>query len=465
MITKNQWFPVVSSITQYDEKKKAFLFRADNPESYFQVKYNVDRNGADVVYDLGLRFLPLNTSTSGLPYQKIYCDVWLNGNKVINGRQITSTFIWDNRTSQPLNISLPSASIQSTATEIPYKIRLYMTNDKWGDTDISYENTVEVPRPQSSVSFTDFDPTTTKMVVENLAGYTCSIKCGNLYWNGSAWGSTENKSLNGTYSNVYSEQFVSPSSLNKTVTFTVTTYSGGTKISEYTQSVEFRLPQEKSKPTLTHTEVDTNTNITDLTGDSSKIVLNASILQCSATATGAYGATISSTKVRLNSSQTTYAVPHNFSKPTENKVVYVVTDSRGGTYEYSFTVPTINYNYPTITANVSRMGSEDTVSVQITGSWTAVNFGFSENRLRLRYKLRELNGEWPSSWTSLTTTVTGNNFSYTGEISGVEYIKEYEIQFNVYDLVRNTSTDAIYIPKSVPIADWGENDWHFHCPV
>lgn len=129
------------------------------------------------------------------------------------------------------------------------------------------------------------------------------------------------------------------------------------------------------------------------------------------------------------------------------KLTVTCTDSRGYSKEKSVTVTVVKYEPPKITKFVveRKNGVEAIVGVQATGSYSPLVIdGEQKNKITsLRYKCKELEGEWPEAGTKFTPdtdyTTSTSSFSVNVVDLGIECDTDstYYFYFYAYDKINN----------------------------
>lgn len=244
------------------------------------------------------------------------------------------------------------------------------------------------------------------------------------------------------------------------------TYNGSTKIGEKTTSFKVKVDTEKNKPTITATLEDVNSKTAALTGDVSKIVKFYSNVQASLSATGKNGATITSKSITCADGQSLVGDGIMYSVESSNFTV-AAKDSRGiiGTKDYNLSF--IDYIKLTINANFYRpQPTTGEMAVTFKGNCFRGSFGQVTNTLNVLYRYRKKGDTTWSSWTTLTTTISGNTYSNgPNPISlgkGFDYREQYEFQIRANDKINTADelTTLISVAAGEPIFDVGKYDFN-----
>lgn len=320
-----------------------------------------------------------------------------------------------------------------------------------------------IPRKTScpSISGNVAEVTTIKLSpASNSFTHTITYSFGSL--SGTIATKTNLTSINWTMPTSFYAQ-IGSTGKNKKGTLTVTTYSGSTVVGS--TSAEFTANVKESLAKLTITGVsfkDVNSNTTALTGNSNKIVANASTMRIAYKVSSPSGATITSltvggVKVENNS---TY---RDIVKPNANNTIKIVAvDSRGYTTTYESSVAAANwisYKPLTISANAVR---PDAISGKATlggsGNYWTGNFGSVANALTVKYRYKLKTDTNYSNWITLNTTINSSANTYSiNSISptGFDVNKVYDIQFIAIDKINTNGVPYnLILNKALPIAWW-----------
>ena len=245
-----------------------------------------------------------------------------------------------------------------------------------------------------------------------------------------------------------------PNAKTGTVTLTCTTYSGDTAIG--TSNTEFTITasEEKCKPTISATLIDSNATTVALTGDNSKLIKYKSTAKVTPTATAKNSATIKKITVNGVEMSGSYIEFKNVQSETFKAVA---TDSRGYPNEKELK-PTI-IPYIPLSANIEVYRPIDTgseIKVKYDGKFFNGNFGTSTNTLTMTWKCttKQDTSKIVKQGT-LTPTKSGNTFS--GDVSlgtTYSYQQDYIFTFTIKDKL-TTLTPAIPLKRGIPYFDWG----------
>lgn len=255
-----------------------------------------------------------------------------------------------------------------------------------------------------------------------------------------------------------------PNSNTMTVKFYLRTKIGD---NTFYSSVSKTLTITNPNPTLSPTVEDTGSVSLSLTGDKTKIIKGYNSVKVTFGAAAVKGATLKSKKVTNGSlSLTADGTLQNVDSGTFK---FTATDSRGNTTNVTKTMTMINY--VKLTANLKRavVSTSGVLQFNIEGNYFNGSFGAVSNTLTVQYRYKVDGGSY-GSWVALSPTKSGNTYSASGSVSGLDYKKTYVLQIRAMDKIYNGDTESAVSPsakkvKSTPVFDWGEEDFNFNVPV
>lgn len=242
-----------------------------------------------------------------------------------------------------------------------------------------------------------------------------------------------------------------------TVRFYLRTALGGTNYNKY---MEKTLTIANATPTLAPTVKDSNATTKALTGDESKLIKGYSSAAYTIGASAKKQATIKSQKVTCGDKRVT-AASGTLTKVESGAFTFSVTDSRGHTATKTLTKSLINYVALTCSMKVGTPTADGKCAIQISGSYFNGSFGAVANTLTVQYRRSTDGGSTWGSWTAATATKSGNSYSATVNLTGLDYQQAYTFQARAVDKLAtvNTATKTV---KATPVFDWGEDEFNFN---
>ena len=174
----------------------------------------------------------------------------------------------------------------------------------------------------------------------------------------------------------------------------------------------------------------------------------------------------------------THYIEHNGSTTTDYSIMYfnvtgnvfsfVATDSRNNTVSQTVTARMIDYIRPTANIDATqRMTAEGVYTLNVSGNYYNDTFGYTSaaaaNSLTLQYRYKEQGGSY-GSWVNMSPTISGNTYTASKTISGLDYRKIYVFQCQIIDKL-NTVLSAEVTSISLPVYHWSSSDFVFEVPV
>lgn len=252
-----------------------------------------------------------------------------------------------------------------------------------------------------------------------------------------------------------------PNAKSGTVTLTCQTYSGNTLIGTKTATFRATASEEACKPGVSGTAVVTDELSKSLTGGDNRVIRYVSTVKASITASPKNGATIAGRTVNGKALTDTM----DFSKVETGAFVFAATDSRGYTGSNTKTLDMVSYIPLTITPTVNRVTpTGDIVVLNIKGNFWKGNFGAVDNALTISYQYRPDGGEWSDAVEISGASISGDGYSVSAEVTGIDYRESYVFRFTAEDSAM-TLTKEVGISQGIPVFEWGKEDFAFHVPV
>ena len=240
------------------------------------------------------------------------------------------------------------------------------------------------------------------------------------------------------------------------------TYSGSTKIGSSECRFDVYVKESTNKPGISAAVKDVNETTKALTGDENKLVKYYSRVQFSITSSPKNNAGTKSINVNYNGNTYTGGSGNSwtgyFSNVTSGSYYCSVTDTRDFTSGVTINKTLINYIKLSCAMTVSNPTASGECTLTITGNYFNGSFGATRNALAVLYRMN--NGDWQNA----NASVSGNTYTATVDLTGLDYTQTYVFQACAVDKLATVETDSKTV-KSTPIFDWGSDDFHFHVPV
>ena len=246
--------------------------------------------------------------------------------------------------------------------------------------------------------------------------------------------------------------------------YTVTVTYGSSSIA--TNSGHYSVDAAKCAPTFdTFTYRDANASVTGITGNNKVFVKGLSQLEVSIAAANKMVANNYATPSRYTFGIGTISVSEPYSTSDIAKAVGVVAaagtkrltvtayDSRGlSTAKYQ-DVTVVDYAKPTLSVTLKRLnGFEAQTTLTINGQFAPVKVGgVAKNGVQsLKYRYKESGGTWPTSYTTVDATVSGEKFSYTIDTLSLNNTKAFDFEVVATDKF-GTATATAKVDVGVPV--------------
>lgn len=249
-------------------------------------------------------------------------------------------------------------------------------------------------------------------------------------------------------------------SKSRTVRFYVRTTIGETKYSSYLTKT---FTVDNAMPTMSPTVVDTDAATIALTGNTATFVKGYSDAKFTVTANALKGATIKSYKVTCGDGKSSTASTGTFSNVESGSFTFSVTDSRGYTTSQTLSKTLINYTKPTCDLSATAPTTSGNMSLNISGNYFNGSFGSVSNTLTVKYRYKTNSGSY-GSWTEVTANISGNTYSASVSLTGLDYLNSYTVQAKAKDKLI-TIKSAEKTVKSTPVFDWGSSDFKHNTDV
>lgn len=215
-------------------------------------------------------------------------------------------------------------------------------------------------------------------------------------------------------------------------------------------------------PTLNPTVEDENPVTLALTGDKTKMVKYHSNAKVTMGAKAVKEATISRTSVDCGGKS--LSADGTITGVESGSFLFAAVDSRGNVTSKEITRSLVAYVKPTAHIGEGRPDGTGTYEFNVFGSCFAGSFGIADNELTLEYHYKALGSAVWGTWTPMTLTPKGTQYTASAIITGLNYQVKYEFQARITDKL-GQSLSEVRVVTSIPGWDWGENDFNFNMEV
>ena len=246
------------------------------------------------------------------------------------------------------------------------------------------------------------------------------------------------------------------------VTLGCYTYNGNTLVGQTTTKI-IVYKNNSARPTATISIKDTNSTTTALTGNTSTFIKYASNAKVTVTAVAnSSGATISSIAIK-NSGKTLAGPTATFTGISGDTFNIFIKDSYGNQTSYSTSVDMLDYVKLTCYLDDESITAAGVATLSIKGNYYNGSFGSKSNTLTVQYRYKDSSGNY-SSWYTATASKSGNTYSATGTISGLNYKESYTFEAQATDRIMTANSGDI-AASALTVFDWSKEDFNFNVPV
>lgn len=423
--------------------------------SYFWVKWEISgsqdiaNNRTTIAWSCGLH-----------PEEQYYDNavkmnaVTINGTKVYSGGTYSNITDYKDRTFASGTLTIPHNSDGSKNFTISAVSGwIFGNGDYYGEAKSFTLPTI--PRA-SSVSCSTANIGSKATITINRAStsftHTLTYSFGDL--TGTIATKTSSTNISWTIPTTFYAQI--PNAKSGTGTITCQTYNGSTLIGSKSTTFTATVSESASKPTLSSTVSDSNATTTALTGDSSKFIKYYSNASVATGAKARNSATLKSQKITCGAKSLTSA-SGTINAVESGSFTFSATDSRGYTTTKTINKTLIEYIKLTCSLNAGAPTTDGVATLKISGNYWNGSFGKVANTLTVQYRYKAKGGTY-SSWTSITATKSGNTYSATATISGLNYQTTYVFQARATDKLATKNTNE-QTRRTTPVFDWGKDDF------
>ena len=278
-----------------------------------------------------------------------------------------------------------------------------------------------------------------------------------------------------------------PNAKKATVTVICETFNGSTSLGTSTCTFDAIANENTCRPDVSFTSIfDANRISINVTKDNKKFIKDISTARISGiVATPKNSATITSVTAKCGNKTLEALKDGAIIDPLafvggipSGTFLLTATDSRG--YSYTLTHEATLYDYftPTITAKVQRVvQSGNIVKAEYSGKFyngeistgMKLELGYLKEGTTSIYdwvEVARVNADGTITTTKGEFTKTNNDFSGSATFDDIEfdYRKEHTLRFRVSDVLQSVLYDCS-LTRSVPLFDWGENNFNFNVPL
>lgn len=240
------------------------------------------------------------------------------------------------------------------------------------------------------------------------------------------------------------------------VKFYVTSVIGGT--TKYS-TLDKILTIVNAMPEIVVSAKDTGGYSVPLTGNENKIIKGFNYVNVSMSSVLKKGATIKSQSI-TNGSKKIDGSSGGFNNTENNTFIFSLTDSRGNTVTKNITLDMVDYIKLTCNLETKNPTADGKMTFKISGNYFKGNFGAADNTLAVEFRYKENDGDY-SEWiaTEPIPTISGNTYETIINLTGLNYRSSYTFQARAIDKTITILTTEKKV-RTIPVYDWGENDFN-----
>ena len=246
---------------------------------------------------------------------------------------------------------------------------------------------------------------------------------------------------------------------SRTVKFYIETVING---ETYRHNISKTLSIVNAAPKLSPVAKDVGSISTTLTGNADVIIKNYNVISVSSSAVAQKGATIVSEKISCGS-KSINSGSGSLYYVDSGDIVFSATDSRGNTTTQTLKKTLINYVDLTCNLAAGAPTADGKMNFTISGNCFNGSFGAQNNAVQVQYRYKKDSNAY-GNWTAATATFSGNTYNAAVALTGLDYQSTYTFQARVIDSITNKESAERKV-KTVPIFDWGADDFKFNVPV
>lgn len=244
-----------------------------------------------------------------------------------------------------------------------------------------------------------------------------------------------------------------------TVKFYVTTVIGN---AYYYSTLDKILTIANAAPTLSAAVV-ADQATRDLTGNDNTLIKYRSNVVAAATYSALKHSNIKSYAVSCGAKAAS-ANPATFEAVESGLFTFAVTDSRGNTNTVPVTKNLIEYIKLSCNLFANNPTTEGVLDFVISGDYFNGSFGAVANALTVEYRYKQTSGDY-GDWVAATPVLNGNKYEAKLTLTGLDYRKAYTLQARAKDEATAYIESVERTVKTIPVYDWGEDDFNFNVPV
>lgn len=359
----------------------------------------------------------------------------------------------------PTGTTYPTFSITGLAPNTQYTVEIQVRrtdSQLWTASSAIYVTTLDIARITSgtpnfnignnlAITFSNPSGATTNIRIETLNPTTNRITRNNV---------TSPYTLTFTQAEIDLLHSCTPNSNSLTIRVVVdTVYNGST----YNHWVDGTAKVVDKNPTFAaFAYLDTNSSVVSITGSNQYIVKNKSQLRVVISATNKMVTKASATPINYLVTCDDKSKSVNYSTSDINvdlgtivnagtkRLSVKAIDSRGNSTTVYYDITIYDYNKPIINVIATRLNDfENQTTIQTNGTFSLLTIGGSNKNTiaesNIKYRYAQAGATMPSTWTTMTRTLTNNTFSCSNIVLNLDNTKAFNIEIQVTDKLDTTT--------------------------
>lgn len=332
------------------------------------------------------------------------------------------------------------------------KIKVSRTDSGlWTESSIKSFSTYNYPHCTDSPNFTIGNALTIKFYNPLSRNLTWKILGNNNYLIASS--TTTNTSYTGINSEATVNNLYASIPNAKSGTYKVEVTYGSSTITRNNNNT-YSIKGTEVPAFTNFTYKDTNTNVTNVTGNNQVLVKGLSTLQVGISSTNKMVAQKSSTASKYIATIDTLNKNVNYSTSDINldvgtvinagtkRLTVTAYDSRTLFTSVNKDITVYDYTKPVINGSITRLNNfEKQTTIKVSGTYTKLTVGGADKNTisKVQYRYRETNGTW-SNWVTLNTTVTSGKFTCNDVILSLDNTKSFDFEIQAIDKLQTTTS-------------------------
>lgn len=360
----------------------------------------------------------------------------------------------------------PNYTVGGLSANTNYNIRTRVRrkdSQLWTESGYLYFTTYDYPKPSKINDFVIGNPITasvsnplgreyTLQLISNINGGVIGSYTGTI--NGDITGFNTNSDIDRQYASM-------PNAQSGTYYLKVT-YGNSVKTSS---NATYSVNATQCTPTFSNfTYKDSNTKVTNVTGNDQILVKGLSNLQVTVSSANKMVANKSATPknyvISIDTLSKTVAYSDNdlvasigtVNSSGSKRLNVRAYDSRTNSTLAYKDVTIYDYAKPVINASITRLNNfENQTTVKISGTYTRLTINGTDKNVvtKVQYRYREVGGTW-SNWVTLTSTIAEGKYTCNDVILSLDNTKAFEFEVQAVDkLDSNTANIPLDIGQAI----------------